>query len=280
MKLSSLFLITISLIVFWGTVWLKRSREELLRKEPEEFSFVVVGHVYPQYEALESVIKQAEEEKVSFIILTGDLINGGSKSFEGKWQDFETIMGQTKTPFYIAPGNHDVGSGEKRRVFEERFDQTYRSFTFKNSKFILLNSCDYSKGFEGDVDQEQLEFLRKEYADPLEFDNIFLFLHHPLWLKDSSLTNGVYNFSSWEEKVLPIIKGKTKYVFAGDTCTVFHTKKDGISYFVNGFDREMREELPFFLQVKVKGREVRMEVKPALSDAQHKIYLVEEKELE
>lgn len=278
MKLSNLFLITLSLIIFIGAVWLKRNKQELFIKEPEEFSFIVVGHIYPQYDALKSVIKQAEEEGAVFIILTGDLINGESKSIEERWQGFEEIKASTKIPFYIAPGNHDVGDKGKRKIFEEKFGPTYRSFIFENSKFILLNSCDATKDFKEDIDQEQLDFLKIEYQDSWEFEHIFLFIHHPLWLKDFSLTNGRYPENSWDREVLPLIKEKTKYVFAGDSFTFFYTKREGVYYLVNGFGQERRQEVPYFLHVKVKGKEVTVEVRTALPEAKHKIYFFEDKE--
>lgn len=276
MKWSNIFLIISSLIIFLLGVWLQRTRGELLRKKPQEFSFVVVGHVYPQWEALKSVLKQAEKTEASFIILTGDLING--EPIEEEWQDFERIMAESGIPFYIAPGNHEVDSEEKRRIFEERFGETFQSFIFQNSKFILLNSSDRTREYHKDIDQEQWEFLRREYQDPGNYEHIFLFLHHPLWMKDFSLTNASYPDNRWEQEIHPLIREKTKYVFAGDSTTFFYTEQEGVFYLVNGFGRQQRETIPYFLEVQVKGREVNIEVKTALSEAQNEIYLLKARE--
>jgi len=280
MKWSNIFLIIISLIIFLLGVWLQRTRGELLRKKPQEFSFIVVGHVYPQYEALKNVLKQAKKTEASFIILTGDLINGEPKSIEERWQNFEKIMAESEIPFYIAPGNHEVGDEAKRKIFEERFGETFQSFIFQNSKFILLNSNDRTREYHQDIDQEQREFLRREYQDPGSYEHIFLFLHHPLWLKDFSLTNGSYPENRWEQEIHPLIKEKTKYVFAGDSTTFFYTEQEGVFYLVDGFGQQQRKTIPYFLEVQVKGKEVNIEVKTALSEAQHKIYLFKEGERE
>ena len=276
MKWSNIFLIISSLIIFLFGVWLQRTKGELLRKKPQEFSFIVVGHVYPQYEALKNVLKQAKKTEASFIILTGDLING--EPIEEVWQDFEALMAESGIPFYIAPGNHEVDNEEKRRIFEERFGETFQSFTFQNSKFILLNSIDRTKGYNQDIDQEQWEFLRREYQDPGNYEHVFLFLHHPLWIKDFSLTNASYSENRWEQEIHPLIKEKTKYVFAGDSTTFFYTEQEGVFYLVNGFGPPQRKTIPYFLEVQVKGKEVNVEVKTALSDAQDEIYLFRAKE--
>jgi hypothetical protein len=85
---------------------------------------------------------------------------------------------------YEVAGNHDVSAAPtpaKYTWYESHFGDLWYTFTYGNNLFIGLESCILidSSGYPG-KDTEQMDWLTTTLANASGYDNILVFMHHPL----------------------------------------------------------------------------------------------------
>ena len=219
---------------------------------PASFSFVVWGHPRdgdgepPVH--FKEILQRIRDLGADFVIVTGDCINGmyakpkDPAVLNGDWDRFETGIKQLGIPFYIAPGNHDVNDPVTRDLFLERFRKPPYAFTFKGSRFIILDTVGIDRQTRGPTryqpgrsntwyagaipfDNYQMNFLREEAAQADAYEHVFLFFHHSeVWLESSS---------DWWTEVHPLLSGgPTRAVFSGNPWKgkYRYVERDGIYY--------------------------------------------------
>lgn len=194
---------------------------------PVNYSFFVAGHVYGRSGIKPAGIYPPFKEKFEYIrnrteiefgILTGDIVPPNPDSAD--WDKVDKDIAELGLPVNFTVGNHDM---ENRKLFEERYGNTYYSFTRENDLFIVLDP-----NIDGwNISGKQLEFLKKIVSQKEKtVDNIFVFFHQLLWWKKNSIYSDYRpnsfagkadSINFWTE-VEPLFRKSSKpvYFFAGD----------------------------------------------------------------
>jgi 3',5'-cyclic AMP phosphodiesterase CpdA len=101
------------------------------------------------------------------------------------------IMGNLKSPYYLVPGNHDVGDKNNPTVpshiinddylenFHRCYGSTYRSFDHRGIHFVIMNSSAFNSGLQEETLQK--EWLEND-LDNHKADRVHIFSHYPPYL--------------------------------------------------------------------------------------------------
>ncbi len=165
------------------------------------FAHLTDLHLQPELRAAEGCamcVEKVARMKPDFVVTGGDLVFDAA---EVDWKRTELqydLLGKTlaplKMPQYHVIGNHDLfgvsaKSGVRpeeahfgKKVFEERMGPRYRAFEFRGWHFVLLDSIGTKGGrdFVGEVDGEQIEWLRGEMARRRPRGRLIVVTHVPL----------------------------------------------------------------------------------------------------
>lgn len=135
-------------------------------------------------ELMKQAVKEINKSKVDLTVVCGDLVHNLSYWNYGELKD---ILGKLKTPFYLSPGNHDVGmipSGNILNRYRKLVGKDYFSFTFKSSLFIIINTQLWIKDIENETKTHD-QWLRKTLKnDAVRHKNVFIIGHIPLFLNN------------------------------------------------------------------------------------------------
>ena len=146
----------------------------------------------------------------AFVVSVGDLINGYTKDLEkinNEWEEFNSLVKKLEMPFFYVAGNHDYTNEVMENVWFKRFGSDYYHFLYKNVLFICLNSeHGYTALKNPDLGEEQVKFVEKILKKNTNVDWTMIFMHQPLWLKESG--------KNWL-KVENLLKGRDHSVFTG-----------------------------------------------------------------
>jgi predicted MPP superfamily phosphohydrolase len=261
------------------------------------FSFVVIGHVRGNDDGLtqpllDPLLAKVREHKPDMIFLTGDMIWGGlgkkhqqAEVITQDWDRLDGALAKLDIPVYRVPGNHDIHDPVTRDIYFARYGKLPQAFSYRGSRFLLLNSSYVPEGTEvqakkelnrgqqvylrgKQLDSEQIDFIRKELTGDHQYDHVFVFMHHLLWDHDEEAV--------WWREVHPLIAGRTvRAVFAGDVGPrkFSHVKRDGIDYIQSSIadipmenlrrhwmHRMIAQQFDNYLYVTVNGQQVNIEV--------------------
>lgn len=141
------------------------------------FRFVQISdpHFVPNNTALPRALKQINEINPPFVVCTGDVTSSGTRA---QFAAFKEVVSVLTMPLYCVVGNHDLDEAPVTR-YEEFLGSATRAFTYKNSRFIILNTSAH-KDRRGAVGEKQLAWLERELADCAEFAHVFVCGHHML----------------------------------------------------------------------------------------------------
>lgn len=247
------------------------------RTAEEEYSFFVAGHLYGVtwgknrnslhiHEPFKEYIPKINKyPNMAFGIFTGDIVRNSTRAnYDTTIHDLQAL----KMPYYVAPGNHDVGN---RELFESYFgdstenNRSYGYFKYNNDLFIILDANLNHWNIKG----EQLKFLKQTLrSESGNSRNIFVFLHQLIfWNKFNAFKNIHLNWppytpdttNYWSE-VEPVLAGtkKTIYLFAGDlganaeATPYMYYQKNNIVYIASGMGN-MKEDNFIFVNVDRSG---------------------------
>ncbi|MFC1753077.1 metallophosphoesterase [Thermoproteota archaeon] len=166
--------------------------------QPDGFRFVILGDTHmsrAQTEKQKKMIQKVIELKPSFVVSTGDMINGEKGSTPDKitelWGYFDAFIDPIKQagiPFVPISGNHDseMGNSDLRSAYKTRWGShslqgipaegditKYYSFEYQGSRFIMMYAAKVT------VSKEQRGWLEKELQKGKD-KNILVFGHVPL----------------------------------------------------------------------------------------------------
>ena len=144
----------------------------VLADSTDEITFIALGHVYPDYNALNLSIDLIEQENPDFVIFLGDSLHAPYES----WDELKPILDRISSPVYFAPGNHDIyENGTAGGFFSEEISpDLFFSFKVGGINFIILNTVS-GEEFVYDISEEQKEFV-KSISD--SEDKNIIFMHH------------------------------------------------------------------------------------------------------
>ena len=194
------------------------------------FSFAVIGdtrsgvrnELSPTF--LTSI---AEINRLSpaFVFNLGDFIEGGKRKpeiLQREWDIFQSALNRFEMPVYLAAGNHDIWDVKSQLIYEERFGQTYFSFDYHGSHFIVLCT-----DLAGEIDQitgRQLAWVQQDLARTRKDQPVFVLIHKPLWF-----TKG------WMADIHPLLlKYGVDIVFGSHYHRYDRMTRDGIRHIVTG----------------------------------------------
>jgi len=215
--------------------------------EDNSFSFVVWGHPAGRDHSkpglhYEEIISRISELKADFLVVTGDVIDcpnpvGAVDAYRSKWERFDAGLKRLGIPVYRVPGNHDVCNFTTRDLFIERYTKPPYAFTFRNSRFILLDTVGIDQRTEDGhpswspqslpFDDDQMQMIRDEISQQGEYQHLFFFMHHVWPWRELS--------GFWWDKVHPLlVGGHTRAIFGGTVgdpgYKYEHFQQDGIHY--------------------------------------------------
>ncbi len=229
--------------------WTSRSGAKLnLPVEQDAFFFVVFGDrtggPAKGVSVLADAVRDTNLLEPDLVMTVGDLIQGYSE--QAAWleqmEEFKGIMDELICPWFPVAGNHDTywrgpkgkkPVGEHDESFEKHFGPLWYAFEHKNCWFIALYSDEGNpetgeKSFRKPECQTmspaQFEWLASVLKAAKDADHIFLFLHHPRWLR------GGYG-DDWDKvHQLLLEAGNVSAVFGGHIHRMRSDPRDGIEY--------------------------------------------------
>jgi hypothetical protein len=216
-----------------------------------DYSVVLAGHVYSLYvptkaerpdpavgfrAPLQAFTREVERIDPRRVFLLGDNVRYGN---EEEWSFLEDSLAPVRDRVELVAGNHEYRNIE---AFRRHGGVVNESFVIGRNKFIVLDAKTW-------LEDEDLEFIRREVADHESYDNVFVLTHlflaalatkgvEPSEIDPYGTYRGV---SNWSRDVLPLIAGKVDVVFCGDTnerhCRNVVQEHPGgdVTYVLNGF---------------------------------------------
>lgn len=138
------------------------------------FTFAVLGDTRSGHDAHSKIVQQIIKLNPDFVMNTGDLVSSGGS--ESEWEKFFEINSglMKEIPYYPVLGNHEGNSGKYFNYFSLPGNERYYSFTWGNSKFLVLDS---NTPFRDSTSQH--EFLREKLEEGKKNQFVFVFYHHP-----------------------------------------------------------------------------------------------------
>ncbi|SHG80490.1 PQQ-like domain-containing protein [Flavobacterium micromati] len=160
---------------------------------------------------LQKIIKEINDSKNEFVVITGDLTNRGD---DDELNRVHTILTDLKIPYYVISGNHETTWSESAGLTYKKLWGEDR-FVFSKGDYLFVGfPCGpYMKMGDGFVKKEDILLLDKTIEESLENSNkkVLSFSHYPL---DNSLSN--------YKEVLSVLK---KYPVVANFCGHGHTLK-------------------------------------------------------
>ncbi|WP_192822204.1 metallophosphoesterase [Rufibacter sp. LB8] len=132
-----------------------------------KFAFISDTHNF--FEEKEAMVKDINSRNVAFVLHGGDITNYG---FTDEFERSHRVLSKLNAPYVTVIGNHDcLGDGDK--IYQAMYGPLNHSFTFKNNKFIFLNS----NFLEFDASVPDLDYLQRELQAPADITNKFVVAH-------------------------------------------------------------------------------------------------------
>lgn len=178
------------------------------------------------------------------VVITGDLVDVAYSEHQDSI--YHVRRADIKAPVYEIPGNHDIRTGEpqSRELYLQKYGDTKFSFRLNGCAFIGIDT-NCIKNEESDLEQEQLEWLKKELAKARRSRYTFVFVHCPIIRQSIDEPEDYFNFSPAKraEYVDLFKQYGVDAVFAGHTHIDYRTEYEGIGFYTAGpvgfaFDRE------------------------------------------
>ncbi len=172
------------------------------------FSFDIYTDTHLNREMIELALKQSENLKSNFIIITGDFTHGGK---EDEYIEFIEHTKLTNIPILVVPGNHEyrsddgITSTEGIKRYKKVFGKDNYYFDYCGWRFIALDVCKY------DMVQNNHLRLLEELLPGFEGKSIIL-AHYP----PGTIDGWNYYFKGNVDKLLNLLeKYKVRYYFSG-----------------------------------------------------------------
>lgn len=164
-----------------------------------DFRVAVMGDSQKGFANFANLIRAVKEEKVDFILHTGDLV---AENDDGHYRLAALALDRAglEVPFLVVPGNHDVKKGAER--FLREFGGT--EFAFRRGAVTFIG-VDNALGEAPDIQQIESRIRATARAD----DRVVLLLHVPPFDVRGEIIPLYEEFARWLEK------GMVHHVFSG-----------------------------------------------------------------
>lgn len=215
-----------------------------------DFRFAVIGDTRDDSEdginvkIMKAILDKIKLEGVDFILVTGDMITGSSKSAAhiSRLKKWKGVIERYEIPFYISMGNHEVESEMSeniaRSVFEmpqngpEGLKELAYSFDYKNAHFIAIDTAMFSSFHS--IGQAQLNWLKWD----LEKNNksiIFIFGHDPAYPVYNHRGSSLDKYAVQRDELWGVFKqNRVSAYFCGHEHLYNRSVYDGIYQIITG----------------------------------------------
>ena len=270
LKLVNFVIITILLILFLsgcnldGTGFICSSDVDLIRfknkdslhdfnaphiTDKDNYSFLVITdtHYYDhQLGYFKDIEKHREEWGISFIVITGDLVQDGRKKAYNLIRD---DMKKTDLPIYPLIGNHDLYNNGFD-IYKKYFGRTIYEFRIGDTHYIFLDTANGTLGYQ------QRDWLENKLKN-CKCKNKILFSHYSPTDKELESPTAM----SYPDEANYIIdlcdKYNVDYFICGHLHTYDYKKMRGTKYIVLA-NRGHNEDC--FLKMTVKNGKLKHKV--------------------
>lgn len=208
-------------------------------------------------------VEKINELKPTVVIITGDLVH--DRDNKDQWNEFRRLTAILDSKnVYVLPGNHDIGQEPGRediREFQEMFGYDRFSFVYRKCRFIGINS-NLIKAGSRSLEEEQFQWLRSELAKSSAEKHVFLFCHHPFFIKDPGEPEEYFNIKpDVRKKYLDLFaEHGVDAIFAGHLHKNASAESGAVKMVTTSSSgKQLGKDKPGFRLVKVSGEGFRHE---------------------
>jgi len=221
----------------------------------DNFSFAVLADNKNGYKVFRKILKDIENDDYVFALDIGDLVYDSEKT---KFRIFYHLIKNLKTPFLVAPGNHDVREGGPEAYFDI-FGSLYYSFDYGNSLFIVLDSST-----EQAIDEVQLKWLEDQLQK--NYQHKFVFSHVPTFDPRPNRSHKMKDEENSRQVMALFEKYQPDMVFFSHIHGFYDTAINGINYIITGgaggelLDTDPNHSFYHYLKININDGQVTKEV--------------------
>lgn len=259
------------------------------------FAFLTDIHLQPELNAVEGFQKAIDtlnQINPDFIITGGDLVMDALNVTYGRadslYNLYKEVSAGLTMPVYNTIGNHELfgwlSDDEEiknhpefgKMMFENRIGERYYSFDHKGWHFIVLDAITRAEdgGYTGKIDDEQLEWLKRDIEKTGKETPIAISVHMPFYTAITQLRKGSLApnpeglvISNAREVMLNLYPYNLRLVLQGHTHFLEDIYVGNKTHFITGgavcglWWNNKPQSIPEegFLLVKVKGEEIEWE---------------------
>ncbi|WP_167670743.1 metallophosphoesterase family protein [Allopusillimonas ginsengisoli] len=182
----------------------------------------------------EVVVDAINQLEPAFTIHVGDVVHPlpTTPHYEGASAYALQLYSRLTKPFFIAPGNHDIGdkwqagtpaasiSNQTCEEYETRFGLQWQAFEHNDCCFIILNACLLGSG----LPQERVQWLfLEDMLAKNKSKRKFVFSHYPPYITDPAEPDNYDNIDSAPRaRLLKLLEDHdVEALFAGHVHTFF-----------------------------------------------------------
>ena len=132
---------------------------------------------------LEQAVKQINAAEVDFVVICGDLVQDAADS---SFSDVREVLGQFEVPWYMVPGNHDIGfvpDDSSIAFYREYFGDDYYTLEHKGNTFIFTNTQLWKSDI-GEPSARHTQWFKTTLEDVKKNRRVLVVGHYPLYIKD------------------------------------------------------------------------------------------------
>lgn len=225
---------------------------------PILYSFAIVADSHLDYQNLAKALTQAKSADAQFVIGIGDLSDVGTIEQLTKTKQTFDSSGMT---YYVTPGDHDMWDSRNQKKdasqnFVDIFGQSYQAFSYKNTRFILINNADNYLG----LDSTQLKWVEDELLtlEQTQPTIVFVVADIPLFHPSSDHVMGKTEpkLKNQADHLMSIFaRAGVEQIFSADTH-MFSSYKDPVNNLnmvtVGAVTSDRNPQAPRFIMVDVR----------------------------
>ena len=234
---------------------------EQVSKPDFTFAFLTDIHITPDRDAPE-VFRQAIDAvnalKPDFVLTGGDLIMDAlwakRSRADSLYQLYISLINGFQMPVYNTVGNHELFAFYNREIdpadldygdgmYRKYLGEPWYSFDHKGWHFIVLKSIEQteSRQYKGEINPEQLEWLRNDLAMVDSLTPIAVSVHIPLitvydqWRNGGQYTNGPYSIITNGKEVMDLLRTRNiRLILQGHQHYLEEIVVDGVRVITGG----------------------------------------------
>jgi len=226
--------------------------------DADKFTFAIIadktGGGQENWPIFDRAVAEINLLNPDFVMTIGDHIQGyvsDTEVVKSMWKEYFDHLSMLEATVFLVPGNHDISNTVMYNYWRENIGKTYYSFNYKGCHFLVINSEESQSPNGEEAVTEQIDFIRKDIENNKNAEQIFIFMHKPIWWQ-----KGIW------DSIEPTLVGTNYRVFAGHTHRINFENRNEHPYLIiattgAGLNERPVEELGLFhhlTMVSVDGK--------------------------